>query len=83
MNADTTPRLGTLPVAFAATVAELHRVAEEVVSPGAQAGQRDRADGDTRRVRHAGVRHGGVRQQVRVDGAELVHEPVARSGAPR
>jgi hypothetical protein len=33
MNAETTPRLGTLPVAFPATVAALHRVAEQVVAP--------------------------------------------------
>lgn len=33
MNAETTPRLGTLPVAFPATVAALHRVAEHVIAP--------------------------------------------------
>ena len=32
MDAQTTPRLGTLPVAFPATVAALHHVAEQVIA---------------------------------------------------
>ena len=84
MNAETTPRLGPLPPAFPATVAALHRVAEQIVSPGAQARQRDRAEGDARRLRHARCSTTTAsRRQVRVDGAELVHRAATKSAARR
>ena len=74
MNAETTPRLGTLPVAFPATVAALHRVAEQVVAPARKPDNEIALDGDARRLRHAGVR---VRRRratrCACDGAELVH----------
>ena len=56
MNAETTPRLGTLPVAFPATVAALHRVAEQVVAPARKPDNEIALHGDARRLRHAGVR---------------------------
>ena len=48
--------LAPLPGSFARTREALHRVAEEVVAPARKPRQRDRADPDARRLRHAAVR---------------------------
>ena len=65
--------LRPLPAAFPATVAALHRVAEQIVAPARK------PDNEIALVATPGgfgtpvFEYGGRRQQVRVDGAELVH----------
>lgn len=72
MKIETVPRLEPLPAAFAATVAALHRVAAEVVSPARK------PDNEIALVATPGgfgtpvFEDAGVLRQVRVDGAELV-----------
>ncbi len=73
MNLDHAPRLGTLPVAFPATMAALHRVAEQVVAPARK------PEGEIALQRTPGgfgtpvFPFDGADRQVRVDGVELVH----------
>ena len=73
MNAETTPRLGTLPVAFPATVAALHRVAEQVVAPARKPDNEIALTATPGGFGTPVFPYGGVDHQVRVDGAELVH----------
>ena len=73
MNAETTPRLGTLPVAFPATVAALHRVAEQVVAPARKPDNEIALTATPGGFGTPVFPYGGVDQQVRVHGAELVH----------
>src|SRR3954451_1746580 len=73
MNGHEVPRLGALPAAFAATVAALHRVAEQIVAPARK------PDNEIALMATRGgfgtpvFPYGGVDHQVRVHGAELVH----------
>ena len=73
MNAETTPRLGTLPVAFPATVAALHRVAEQVVAPARKPDNEIALTATPGGFGTPVFPYGGVDHQVRVHGAELVH----------
>ena len=73
MNADTTPRLGTLPVAFPATVAALHRVAEQVIAPARKPDNEIALTATPGGLGTPVFPYGGVDHQVRVHGAELVH----------
>jgi hypothetical protein len=72
MKIDTVPRLEPLPAAFAATVAALHRVAAEVVSP------ERKPDNEIALIATPGgfgtpvFEDAGMLRQVRVEGAELV-----------
>jgi hypothetical protein len=72
MKIDTVPRLASLPAAFATTVAALHGVAAEVVSPARK------PDNEIALIATPGgfgtpvFEDAGLLQQVRVDGAELV-----------
>jgi hypothetical protein len=68
------PRLSPLPEDFAATVASLHRVAEQLVAPARKpdneiALQATHGGFGTPRFEHEGARH-----RVRVEGDQLVHE---------
>jgi len=73
MGDDPIPRLARLPAAFSTTVAALHRVAEEVISP-ARKPQNEIALSVTPGGFGTPVfDHAGVRHQVRVEGADLVH----------
>jgi hypothetical protein len=74
MNAETTPRLGTLPVAFPATVAALHRVAEQVVAPARKPDNEIALTATPGGFGTPPFQHDGVEQQVRVEGAELVRD---------
>jgi hypothetical protein len=73
MTHDPARPLVSLPATFPATVASLHRVAERVVSPARK------PDNEIALIRTPGgfgtpvFDHAGLRHQVRVDGAELVH----------
>ena len=73
MNAETTPRLGTLPVAFPATVAALHRVAEQVIAPARKPENEIALTATPGGFGTPVFPYGGVDHQVRVHGAELVH----------
>ena len=73
MNAETTPRLGTLPAAFAATVAALHRVAEQVVAPARKPDNEIALTATPGGFGTPVFPYDGVDHQVRVHGAELVH----------
>ena len=73
MNAEQTPRLGTLPVAFPATVAALHRVAEQVVAPARKPDNEIALAATPGGFGTPVFPYGGVDHQVRVHGAELVH----------
>jgi hypothetical protein len=73
MNAETTPRLGTLPVAFPATVAALHRVAEQVIAPACKPDNEIALTPTPGGFGTPVFRYGSVDHQVRVHGAELVH----------
>jgi hypothetical protein len=72
MKIETVPRLEPLPAAFAATVAALHRIAAEVLSPARK------PDNEIALIATPGgfgtpvFEDAGALQQVRVDGAELV-----------
>ncbi len=72
MKIETVPRLEPLPATFAATVAALHRVAAQLVSPAR------RPENEIALVATAGgfgtpvFEDAGVLRQVRVEGAELV-----------
>ena len=54
------PRLSSLPDGFGATVASLHRVAEEVVAPARKPDNEIALEATPGRVRHSGVRVGGI-----------------------
>ena len=73
MNAETTPRLGTLPVAFPATVAALHRVAEQVVAPARKPDNEIALTATPGGFGTPVFPYDGADHQVRVDGVELVH----------
>ena len=66
--------LQPLPPTFATTVAALHRVAEEIVAPARK------PDNEIALIATPGgfgtpeFEHAGRRRQVRVEGAELVHD---------
>ncbi|WP_028066731.1 hypothetical protein [Solirubrobacter soli] len=66
-------RLIPLPVSFPATVAALHRVAEEVVAPARKPENEIALYATPGGFGTPVFEYGGARQQVRVDGAELVH----------
>jgi hypothetical protein len=73
MNAETTLRLGTLPVAFPATVAALHRVAERVVAPARKPDNEIALTVTPGGFGTPVFPYGGIDHQVRVHGTELVH----------
>jgi hypothetical protein len=64
--------LQPLPATFAATVAALHRVAEEVVSPARKPDNEIALEATAGGFGTPVFRWEGARRQVRVDGAELV-----------
>jgi hypothetical protein len=66
-------RLQPLPPTFAATVAALHRVAEQIVAPARKPDNEIALEATPGGFGTPPFDHDGVRQQVRVDGAELVH----------
>jgi hypothetical protein len=70
-------RLSPLPASFAATVAALHRVAEEIVAPARKPDNEIALEATPGGFGTPVFEHAGVTQQVRVEGAELVH----RAGA--
>jgi hypothetical protein len=83
MSAPPTVRLSPLPTTFAATVAALHRVAEEIVAPARK------PDNEIALYPTPGgfgtpvFDHDGARRQVRVEGSKLVYEvDQARRSAP-
>jgi hypothetical protein len=65
-------RLQPLPATFAATVAALHRVAEEVVAPARKPDNEIALEATPGGFGTPVFHWEGVRRQVRVDGAELV-----------
>ena len=73
MNAETTPRLGTLPAAFPATMAALHRVAEQIVAPARKPDNEIALQATPGGFGTPVFPYDGAEHQVRVDGAELVH----------
>ena len=73
MNAETTPRLGTLPVAFPATAAALHRVAEQVIAPARKPDNEIALTATPGGFGTPVFPYRGIHHQVRVHGAELVH----------
>ena len=73
MNLDHAPRLGTLPVAFPATVAALHRVAEQIVAPARKPDNEIALQATPGGFGTPVFEYDGSSHQVRVDGAELVH----------
>jgi hypothetical protein len=73
MNVDHTPRLGTLPAAFPATVAALHSLAEQVVAPARKPEGEIALEATPGGFGTPPFEHDGREQQVRVDGADLVH----------
>jgi hypothetical protein len=66
-------RLSPLPVSFPATVAALHRVAEDIVAPARKPENEIALYATPGGFGTPEFSYGGVVQQVRVDGAELVH----------
>ena len=83
MNLDHAPRLGTLPVAFPATMAALHRVAEQIVAPARKPDNEIALQATPGGFGTPVFPYDGAEHQVRVDGAELVHSAAARSGGRR
>jgi hypothetical protein len=74
MNVEPVPRLGTLPVAFPATVAALHRVAEQVIAPARKPDNEIALQATPGGFGTPAFEWEGSVQQVRVEGAELVFE---------
>jgi hypothetical protein len=70
--------LQPLPPSFAATVAALHRVAEEIVAPARKPDNEIALEATPGGFGTPPFDHEGVTQQVRVEGAELVHETDGR-----
>jgi hypothetical protein len=66
-------RLTPLPVSFPATVAALHRAAEDVVAPASKPDNEIALYATPGGFGTPVFEHGGTRRQVRVEGAELVH----------
>src|SRR4051812_28663525 len=66
-------RLSPLPVSFPATVAALHRVAEAVVAPARKPDNEIALCATPGGFGTPVFEYGGTSQQVRVEGAELVH----------
>jgi hypothetical protein len=66
-------RLSPLPVSFPATVAALHRVAEDIVAPARKPENEIALQATPGGFGTPEFEHRGVVQQVRVEGAELVH----------
>ena len=73
MNLDHAPRLGTLPPAFPATMAALHRVAEQIVAPARKPDNEIALQATPGGFGTPVFPYDGAEHQVRVDGAELVH----------
>src|SRR5262245_45527369 len=67
-------RLTPLPVSFPATVAALHRVAEDIVAPARKPDNEIALSATPGGFGTPVFEHGGLRQRVRVEGGELVHE---------
>jgi hypothetical protein len=65
--------LAPLPASFATTVAALHRVAEEVVAPARKPDNEIALQATPGGFGTPPFEHDGREQQVRVDGADLVH----------
>jgi hypothetical protein len=65
--------LDALPDGFAATVASLHRVAERIVAPARKPDNEIALEATPGGFGTPFFEHGGIRHQVRVVGAELVH----------
>jgi hypothetical protein len=80
MNLDHAPRLGTLPVAFPATMAALHRVAEQVVAPARKPDNEIALQATPGGFGTPVFPYDGAEHQVRVDGAELVHSAGGEEG---
>ena len=76
-------RLTPLPVSFPVTVAALHRVAEDIVAPARKPDNEIALYATPGGFGTPVFEYGGAAQQVRVEGAELVHRPVTRSAARR
>jgi hypothetical protein len=70
--------LQPLPPSFAATVAALHRVAEDIVAPARKPDNEIALEATPGGFGTPPFDHEGVTQQVRVEGAELVHETDGR-----
>jgi hypothetical protein len=66
-------RLDPLPPTFSATVASVHRVAEQFVAPARKPANEIALIATPGGFGTPVFDHAGVRQQVRVDGADLVH----------
>jgi hypothetical protein len=66
-------RLGPLPATFTTTVAALHRVAEQIVAPARKPDNEIALAATPGGFGTPEFDHAGRRQQVRVEGAELVH----------
>jgi hypothetical protein len=73
MNLAQAPRLGTLPVAFPATMAALHRVAEQIVAPARKPDNEIALQAAPGGFGTPVFPYDGAEHQIRVDGAELVH----------
>jgi hypothetical protein len=69
----TLPRLATLPATFMTTVAALHRVAEQIVAPARKPDNEIALAATPGGFGTPEFDFAGRRQQVRVEGAELVH----------
>jgi hypothetical protein len=67
------PRLAPLPATFITTVAALHRVAEQIVAPARKPDNEIALAATPGGFGTPEFEHAGRRQQVRVEGAELVH----------
>lgn len=65
--------LNALPETFAATVASLHQVAEQIVAPARKPDNEIALEATPGGFGTPVFEHGGSRHQVRVEGAELVH----------
>ncbi len=73
MNHEPAAPLDSLPPTFRTTVDALHRVAEQVVSPARKPPNEIALEAIRGGFGTPLFDHDGLRQQVRVDGAELVH----------
>src|SRR3954454_25038866 len=73
MSAPPAVPLSPLPPTFAATVAALHRVAEQIVAPARKPDNEVALEATRGGFGPPPFDHDGIAQQVRVDGAELVH----------
>src|SRR3954454_10944273 len=74
MSAPPAVRLSPLPVSFAATVAALHRVAEEIVAPARKPENEIALYATPGGFGTPVFEFAGLTQQGRVEGAELVRE---------